>query len=65
MKLNQRCGIYAFLTKFCPDVVQALYLLPPLKLTLSIHQIDDMYVDLAYFISENVSFFTEVTASKH
>jgi hypothetical protein len=65
MKLNQRCSIYAFLTKSCPDVVQALYLSLSLKLTLSIHQTDDMYVDMAYFISENVSFFTEVTASKY
>jgi hypothetical protein len=37
MNLNESCGIDAFLTKSCPAVVQALYLLP-LKLTSGVYQ---------------------------
>jgi len=49
MNPNESCDIDAFLTKFCPAVIQALYLLS-LKWTLSAYQTEMACVDLTYII---------------
>jgi hypothetical protein len=65
MNLNESYGIDDFLIESCPAEVQALQVLSIIKTDFKcMSDRDDLYVDFAYFVSEN-AFSHEVSTRKY